>query len=232
MANDTTTLTITAREPEGSRSTRRLRRSGLVPGILYGGGADPVPFSVDERELRVALHAAGAVIELALDGKSTPAVLKQAQRHPLRGETTHVDFIRVDLSKPIEATVPVEVLGGDEAPGVREGGILDLQLREVTVEALPNSIPESIQLNVAELKIGESVTLADAIGVGDVTILTPLDTVAATILAPRLRAELDAEGNEIEAEVAVVGESEAGEDAAAEESDESDASGEAAGDDE
>ena len=206
MADDTTTLTITARESEGSRSTRRLRRSGLVPGVLYGGGGDPVPFSVDARELRGALHASGAVIELNLDGKSTAAVLKQAQHHPVRGETTHVDFIRVDLSKPIDAVVPVELLGGDEAPGVREGGVLDLQLREVTVQALPTSIPESIQLDVAALKIGESVTLADASVPAGVTILNGLDTVAATVLAPRLRvAGDDEEGDGIEAETEVVG---------------------------
>src|SRR4249919_4223533 len=100
--SDITVLTISPREVEGSRSTRRLRREGLVPGILYGGGGDPLPFAVDARELRHALQASGAVVELQLDGQSTSAVLKDAQHHPVRGETTHVDFLRVDLTKPIE----------------------------------------------------------------------------------------------------------------------------------
>src|SRR5213596_1496527 len=90
-------LSISRREAGHSRATRRLRREGLVPGVLYGGDGEPLAFQVDERELRHALHASGAVIELALDGKSTPAVLKDSQLHPVRGQTLHVDFLRVRL---------------------------------------------------------------------------------------------------------------------------------------
>ena len=97
MASQTTKLSIDAREPSSSRATRRLRRQGLVPGVLYGGGEDPLPFAVDERELRHALAARGAVLELQIAGSSTPAVLKDSQIHPVRGETMHVDLLRVDL---------------------------------------------------------------------------------------------------------------------------------------
>lgn len=202
----TTTLTVFPRSVEGSRATRRLRREGKVPGVLYGRGGDPLPLSVDARDLRLALQATGAVIELTLDGKSTPAVLKEVQRHQVRGETTHVDFLRVDLSKPIHAVVPLELIGGDDAPGVREGGILDQQLRELNIEALPNDIPESIELDVSGLEIGGVATLEGAGVPAGVTLLEDLEAVVAAVLAPRLRAE-DEEG--IEQETAVVGEAQA-----------------------
>ena len=203
MADSNTTLTIAPRSIEGSRSTRRLRREGLVPGVLYGGGGDPLAFQVDARELRHALLAQGAVIELTLDGAMTPAVLKDRQRHPLRGETTHVDFLRVDLTKVIEAIVPLEAIGGESSPGVRDGGIVDQQLREVTIEALPNAIPESVTIDVSEANIGDTFTLEHVQLPDGVTLVDELDTPAVSMLAPRLRDEGE---SEIEAETEVVGE--------------------------
>ena len=205
MADKTTTLTVTARTPEGSRSTRRLRRQGQVPGVLYGGGGEPLAFSVEARELRHALHGVGAVLDVQIDGTATPAVLKDAQRHPLRGETTHVDLLRVDLSKPIQATVTLELVGGEDAPGIKEGGILDQPTREINVEALPTDIPESIQIDVSGLSIGDSVTLADASVPSSVTLLDETDTTVASMLAPRLQSEVD-ELDAIEEETGVVGE--------------------------
>ncbi|HZC28478.1 MAG TPA: hypothetical protein VE269_01970, partial [Gaiellaceae bacterium] len=93
MATQATKLTLNAREAASSRATRRLRRQGRVPGVVYGGGSDPVSFDVDERELRHALAARGAVLELAIDGDTTPAVLKDAHYDPVRGTTLHVDFL-------------------------------------------------------------------------------------------------------------------------------------------
>ena len=207
MADKTTTLTVTPRTPDGSRSTRRLRRQGLVPGVLYGGDGEPLPFAVDARELRHALHAVGAVLDVEIDGESTPAVLKDTQRHPLRGETTHVDFLRVDLKKPIQAIVAIELLGGEDAPGIKEGGILDQPTREVNVEALPTDIPESIQIDVSQLSIGDSVTLAVASVPSGVTLLDHEEAVVASMLAPRLQSEID-ELDAIEEETGVVGEAE------------------------
>ena len=200
MANSTTALTIAPRSIEGSRTTRRLRREGFVPGVLYGGGGEAVAFQVDSRELRHALLAQGAVIELTLDGATTPAVLKDRQRHPLRGETTHVDFLRVDLSKPIEATVTLEAIGGEESPGVRDGGVVDQQLREITILALPNAIPESVTIDVSEASIGDTFTLASIVLPDGVTLVDELDTPAVSLLAPRLRTE-DEEALETETEV-------------------------------
>ncbi len=202
---ETTILTVAPRAIGGSRATRRLRRAGRVPGILYGGEGDPVPFAVDARELRTAVQATGAVIELTMDGRSTPAVLKETQRHPVRGETTHVDFLRVNLSKPIQAVVPLGIVGAEESPGAKEGGIVDHQLREVNVEALPTDIPESIELDVSELVIGDTVLLSAASPPADVTILDDPDAVVVTVLAPRLQEE-GAEGEAIEEETELVGE--------------------------
>ncbi len=208
MADQTTTqLDVRRREPSGSRGARRLRGTARVPGILYGGGEEPLSFDVDARELRLALSGAGAVLDLSVDGsQATPVVLKEAQRHPVRGETVHVDLLRVRLDKPIHAVVALELTGGDESPGAREGGVLEQITRELNVEALPTAIPEAIVHSVAEMQIGETLTLAAVAAPPGVTLLDDLqETVLATLTPPRLQTEAE---TEIEAETEVVGEAE------------------------
>jgi large subunit ribosomal protein L25 len=211
MASQSTKLTISARDASNSRATRRLRRAGQVPGVLYGGGADPRPFAVDERELRHALAGTGAVVELELDGESTPAVLKDAQRHPVRGNTLHVDFLRVRLDVAITATVPLELIGGEDAPGTKEGGVLEHVTREVSIEALPTDIPERLELDVSDMQVNDTAYLSGVVAPAGVTILDDVEeTVVATLTPPRLQAELDAlEEEGIEEETGVVGEGEA-----------------------
>jgi large subunit ribosomal protein L25 len=202
MASQTTRLSIAPREPEGSRATRRLRRSGRVPGILYGGDGEPLTFSVDARELRHALAAQGAVLEVADGGSATPAILKSAQHHPVRGETLHVDLMRVNLDVAIAAVVPLELTGADDAPGVKEGGVLEQITRELNIEALPTSIPESICFDASGMHINDTVTLAQVpVPDGIVLLDDPEETVVATLTPPRLESELD----EIEQETGVVG---------------------------
>jgi large subunit ribosomal protein L25 len=209
MATATTKLDVASREPDGSRSARRLRRTGRIPGVLYGGDVDPVSFSVDARELRVALAGSGAVVDLSIDGSNgTPVVLKEAQRDPVRGETTHVDLLRVRLDKPIHAVVPLELTGVEETPGVKEGGILEQLLRELNIEALPTAIPEAIVHELGELNIGDTLAL-EAIAVPEgVTLLDDPATTVASVSAPRLQSE---EESEIESETELVGEAGAGE---------------------
>ena len=211
MASQTTKLSISARDVSNSRATRRLRRTGQVPGVLYGGGADAVPFAVDERDLRHALAAQGAVVELQLDGEATPAVLKDSQRHPVRGQTLHVDFLRVRLDVAIHAVVALELRGGDDAPGTKEGGVLEHVTREVNIEALPNDIPERLELDVSAMQINDTVFLSQVVAPSGVTILDDVEeTVVANLSPPRLQAELDAlEEGAIEEETGVVGEGEA-----------------------
>jgi large subunit ribosomal protein L25 len=203
MASQSTKLSISPRDPEGSRATRRLRRSGRVPGILYGGDGEPLTFSVDARELRHALAARGAVLEVLDEGNAIPAILKSAQYHPVRGETMHVDLLRVNLSVAIAAVVPLELVGAEDAPGAKEGGVLEQITRELNIEALPTEIPESLTFDVSGMEINDTVTLADVPVPAGVVLLDDLDeTVIATLSPPRVEAESD----EIESETERVGE--------------------------
>ena len=212
MASQSTKLSISSREVSNSRSTRRLRRQGQVPGVLYGGDDDAMPFAVDERELRHALAGRGAVVELELGGEATPAVLKDAQRHPVRGHTMHVDFLRVNLNVAIHSVVSLELIGGDQAPGAIEGGVLEHVTREVNIEALPNDIPERLQVDVSSMQINDTLTLAAVTAPEGVTILDDLDeTVVVTLTPPKLQADLEALDEEaaLEQETELVGEGEA-----------------------
>jgi large subunit ribosomal protein L25 len=201
MASQTTKLSIDGRVAGSSREARRLRREGRVPGVLYGGGEEPRAFVVDERELRHALAARGAVVELHVDGKTTPAVLKDTQVHPVRGHTLHVDFLRVDLRQAITAIVGLEFVGGDEAPGVKEGGVLEHVTREVNIEALPTDIPEAIQVDVSEMQINNTLTLSAVRPPGGVTLLDDLEeTVVATLTPPTIDAVAEEEALEEETE--------------------------------
>jgi large subunit ribosomal protein L25 len=201
-STDSTTLELTARDPEGSRSARRLRREGRVPGVIYGGGEDPQHFSVDGRILRNKLAHAAQVIEVAIDGASTNVLIKDVQRHPVRGEATHVDLLRVRMDVAIHATVPIEFTGADDGPGVTEGGIFNQELREVNIEALPGDIPDSIQHDVSGLEMNATVTLDVLVAPQGVTLLDDVETVIATITPPTLEPVEE----EIETETELVGE--------------------------
>ena len=200
-----TALSVEPREPAGSRAARRLRRSGKVPGVVYGGGEEPLSFQVDTRDLRLALAHAGAVLELSIDGKSSPVVLKELTRHPVTGDTVHIDLLRVRLDEAISATVVVELTGADEAPGVVEGGVLSQETREVNIEALPTDIPDSLSYDVSELVIGDTITLESLATPAEVKLLDDPETVLVTLTPPRLQVE---EEPEVEEETELVGEGE------------------------
>jgi large subunit ribosomal protein L25 len=182
---------------------------------VYGGDGEAVGFDVDSRDLRIALAGSGAVLDLSIDGgKAQPVVLKEAQRHPVHGETTHVDLLRVNLKVAIQTAVPLELQGVDDAPGVKEGGVLEQITRELNVEALPTAIPESIAHDIGEMAIGDNITLEAIAAPEGVTFLDdPAETIIATLSPPRLQTEVE---EEIEAETELVGEGEAGEGEAAE----------------
>lgn len=203
--SQTTKLDVTSRSSGSSRATRRLRRKGQIPGVIYGKGDDPVCFAVGERDLRHALAGSGAVLELTIDGgRSEPAVLKDAQHHPVRGQIMHVDLLRVDMNVAISAVVPLELTGAEDAPGVGEGGVLEHVTREVNIEALPADIPELLTLDVSAMQVNDTLTLASVTPPQGVTITDDVDeTTVATLTPPRLQDE-DEEG--IEQETGVVGE--------------------------
>ncbi len=208
MARTTSTrLSAASRQAGGSRTARRLRHTGNVPAVIYGGGGEPEPVTVDGRDLRLALARAGAVLELSIDGAgSTPVVLKEAQHHPVNGETMHVDLLRVRLDQAIHAMVALELTGIEEAPGIKEGGVLEQITRELNVEALPNEIPDVIQHDVSKLELGATLTLTAIAAPAGVTLLDdPEETVVATVTLPRLSTDPD---EEIEQETELVGEGE------------------------
>lgn len=212
-ATDSATLELTSRTPDGSRSARRLRREGNVPGTIYGAGDEPRSFMVDARILRNTLNHAHAVIEISVDaGEKIPVMVKALQRHPVRGETVHVDFLRVRLDETIQTTVNLHLNGGDVAPGVKQGGILNQELIHLAVEALPNNVPDAIEFDVSGLEMNETKTVADLVAPRGVTLLDDPETVVVTITSPTV--EPVDEG--IETETEVVGEGTQGEGESAE----------------
>jgi large subunit ribosomal protein L25 len=206
-----TTLDLSSRAAEGSRSARRLRRTGQVPGVIYGGGGEPQLFAVDGRILRNTLARSGAILQVVLDGgEPNPVLVKDVQRHPVRGEAVHVDLLRVDMKVAIQTTVTLELHGADVAPGVIEGGVLSQGVVELNIEALPGDIPDSIPFDVSGLHINETATLETLTAPAGVTLLDDPETVLATVTPPTVEPVEE----EIETEVEVVGEG--GEAAAAE----------------
>src|SRR3954465_4501323 len=170
--SDSTKLQLTARVPDGSRASRRLRRTGEVPGVIYGGDGEPSHFAVDARILRNTLARSGAILDVSIDGAgATPVLVKDLQRHPVRGDIMHVDFLRVNMNETIQTTVVLELLGADDAPGVVEGGVLTQELREVNIEALPGDIPDVIQQDVSGMEMNTTLTVADIGATSGVTVL-------------------------------------------------------------
>jgi large subunit ribosomal protein L25 len=208
MAQDRATLKVSQRDTFGSRATRRLRREGLVPGIVYGQGGEARPFQVPARELRVLLSEGHTLLDLELDGsKAVPVVIKEQQHHPVRGDVLHLDCLEVRLDEEIQSEVPIELEGADQAPGVREGGVLEHVTREVTVEALPTEIPERITVDVSEMEINDTINLASVAIPSGVKLMAdePEEITIATLSPPRVEEEPEPE---LEEEAELVGEGE------------------------
>jgi large subunit ribosomal protein L25 len=196
-------LAVEERPEQGSRPVRRLRKSGFVPGIVYGGG-DCRPIKVDAHALRGALHASSAVIDLKI-GEDTiiPVMVKDQQLHPVRSDVMHLDLIQVNLREKVHAPVLVELTGADEAPGVKGGGVLEQVTRELNVEALPTDIPDHITIDVSHLEAAGTMHLSEVTAPEGVDFLDDLEeTIIATITIP---AE-EPEEPEIEEETELVGE--------------------------
>jgi large subunit ribosomal protein L25 len=209
MATNRPTIDVRKREEFGSRVSRRLRRSGQIPGVVYGTPEGScISFSADSRELRRVLIGAGALIDVNVDGETRPVIVKDTQLHPVRGELLHVDFLQVRLDEKIQTTVALQAEGGDDAPGVKEGGVLELPTHQLNIEALPTEIPEAITVDVSGLGMAETMHLSALTPPSGVTFLdNPDETIIATIVIPsEERAE-----PEVEEEAELVGEEAAAE---------------------
>ena len=203
MAGERVKLMVQNRAVLGSAESRRLRRQGLIPGVLYGRGR-PVSISITERDLRSALTTKGglnAVLDVVVEGgKVHSSVLKEFQQDKVRGHITHVDLQEVRLDQPIHATVPLHLHG--ESVGVKEGGVLSQVTNELNVEALPMEVPEHLEADVSEMHIGDTLRLSSLQVPAGVTLLDDLDdTVIATVTQPtREEPEPVAEGELAEGE--------------------------------
>ena len=200
MAGERVKLEVEQRETRGSAATRRLRRQGLIPGVLYGRGQTPHPFCVSERELRKALTGpAGlhAILDVVLDGQKTThsSILKDYQQDVITGRLAHIDLQEVRLDQPIHAQVVIELIG--EAQGSIEGGVLSQVTREINVEALPLEVPERIEVDISAMQMGDTLRLAEvAVQEGVKFLDDPDETVVATVTVPTQIVEPEPEEEE------------------------------------
>jgi len=201
------TLKAKSRSDKGKGPARRARAAGKLPAVLYGASVEPTALMVDLKEMSQALHTeagTNVLINLEVDSNQYLTIPREIQRHPVRGTLLHVDFLSVARDVQIGATVPVLVIG--ESHGVKEGGQIDQHIHELKIEALPSDIPPSIEVDITELGIGESLKVSDMTVPPGVTVLNdPADVVVAVVEPQALELEEEAPAAE-EGEVPVEGE--------------------------
>lgn len=189
-------LQAQVREGTGKGVGRKLRASGRIPAVLYGRGRDNVLLSLEPRALERALSSSHAGMNTLFDlhvdgtqsGAATVVLVKDLQRHPVRGALVHADLYQVDLTQTIEVSVPVHIVG--TAVGVSmNGGILDIALREIEIECLPRAIPDQIDVDVSALEIGESVHVRDVVLPEGVKLLSDPDLAVVSVAAPAAEVE-------------------------------------------
>ena len=205
MAASRPKLKVAERSEFGSRTTRRLRRDGLVPGVVYTSGEAARAFQADAHSLSLFIGEGHALFDLEIEGAgAVPVVVKEEQRHPVRGDLMHLDCQQVNLDIAIHADVSIELQGAEDSPGVKEGGILEHVTREITIEALPTDIPDGITVDVSEMIIGDTIQLDTITAPEGVTFLAEhLEEVTIATLNPPKLVE---EEPEVETETEIVGE--------------------------
>lgn len=184
---ETITITAKPRPQTGSHEVNKLRHEGKVPGVVYGHQfGDPLPIVIEAKDLRNALagHNINSVFTLEIEGRgATPVMVHERQHDILSHHLIHIDLYAVNLSEAVEADVPIVAVG--HAPGVKEGGVLDIVLREITVEALPGAIPEQIEVDVSALNIGDNIHVRDLRAPQSVKIVQDEDEIVLSVLAPQ-----------------------------------------------
>jgi large subunit ribosomal protein L25 len=211
-----TVLVAQVGREQGSAASRRLRAAGSVPGILYGHGMSPMSVAVERRDLRVALSGAAGVntvLDLTVDGTVYPAIVKELQRHPVRRNVIHVDFIQVNLDEEITVSVPLRLVG--EAKEVeQEGGLVDPAVDSIEVVTTPRNIPDEFVVDITEMQMDTVIRLGDVPMPDGVTATGDPESPVVTVLTMRAEvAELEAAEAELAEEQAAAA-AEAGEEAA------------------
>jgi len=193
-------ITVQRRQDIGKGVARQIRMAGRIPGVVYGPETDPIPVSVEEREFRTAMrHASsGSILNLSLDGKETKAVLREMQRDPVTSRVLHIDFHAISMNKPIHVAIPIHFVGTPVGVKV-DGGIMQATMREIEISCLPINIPEHLEVNVAELRIGDSIHVGN-VSIPNATILADAQRTIVVISAPTV---IKAEATAVEAEAAL-----------------------------
>ncbi|WP_252505028.1 50S ribosomal protein L25/general stress protein Ctc [Sporosarcina sp. Marseille-Q4943] len=206
-----TAIQSKTRETKTRSALTALRNDGFIPSVVYGYNVENTPIAVREGELLKTLREVGrnGVIQLELDGKKLNVVLNEFQEDALRGEIRHADFLSIDMAEELEVDVTVQLVG--ESIGEKEGGVVQQPNREVTIKVKPSDIPESFEVDISEMQIGDTLSVADVRGKSKFEIITDDDYALVTISAPRSEEELEeleADTGAADAEPEVIGEKE------------------------
>ncbi len=205
-------IELPAKARHSGASPRKLRQEGMVPGVMYGHGADSLVISVEEKDFRKALASGGAnaIFEIVLtdnnEQTSHVAMVKEIQRNPMSGDFVHVDFYRIRMDETITTRVPIHAVG--EPVGVKEGGLLQYQIRDVEVECLPSVIPENFTIDISGLNVGDALYVSDLPVIEGVEVLDDSTETILSVVAPRMAEEEEEEEAEEMTEPELVGEEE------------------------
>ncbi|WP_018862995.1 MULTISPECIES: 50S ribosomal protein L25/general stress protein Ctc [Thioalkalivibrio] len=217
------TIEAEKRDEQGSSASRRLRRAGRLPAILYGGENDAQPITLDHNAMVHNLkHDAfySHILTVKLDGKSEKAILRDVQRHPFKPTIYHVDLMRVSANQPIRVSVPLHFHNEEECKGVKlGGGMISRMLNDIEVECLPGDLPEAIDIDVVEMDVGDTIHISELKlpkGVESVALMhgEDYDYAVVSVLLPRAAKTEEEEGEEVEAAEAEGAADEGGEEAA------------------
>ncbi len=211
-----TVLTAETGRRTGSSDSRRLRAEDQIPAVVYGHGMDPISVSVNRRELRVALSGGAGmntILDLTVDGTVYPSLIKDIQRHPVKRNVQHIDFIQVNLNEEITVSVPV-ILEGEAKEVLLENGLVDLAMQELPVRTTPRQIPDSIIIDVTDFTLDTVIRIEDLTLPTGVEAIGDPDTPVVTVLVMRGIEEEEAEAAEGAEGAAADGDEEGGDAAA------------------
>ena len=219
MSNELYTVNGTARseKQQGKGASRRLRKQNLVPAIIYGGGEDAVAFSIKNNELVKLLENEtffSKILTINVDGNEDNAVIKDLQRHPAKGFPMHVDFRRIVKGQKIHMNVPMHFVGGEEAPGTKEGGVLSTLVSDIEIICLPSQLPEYLEIDVSGMEIGDSyhmsdINLPEGVEIYELTLEEGTDRTIVNMQAPRIE-EVEEPEDDVDADEVPATEQDAG----------------------